>query len=65
MIMKQINPVMYQLTLLATWQIHPVFHASLLSPYIKMDAHRPNYSRPPPDLIRGEEFYKVEQIRDH
>ena len=65
MITKQINLVTYQLTLPATWQIHPVFHASLLSPYIETDAHRPNYSRPPPDLIGGEEFYEVEQIRDH
>ena len=64
-IMKQINPVTYQLTLPATWQIHPVFHASLLSPYVETNAHRPNYSRPPPDLIGGEEFYEVEQIRDH
>ena len=64
-IMKQINPVTYQLTLPATWQIHPMFHASLLSPYIETDAHGPNYSRPPPDLIGGEEFYKVEQIWDH
>ena len=64
-IMKQINPVTYQLILPTTWQIHPMFHASLLSPYVETDAHRPNYSRPPPDLIGGEEFYEVEQIRDH
>ena len=64
-ITKQINPVTYQLILPATWQIHPVFHASLLSPYVETDAHGPNYSRPPPDLIGGEEFYEVEQIRDH
>ena len=65
MIMKQVNPVTYQLTLPTTWQIHPMFHASLLSPYVETNAHGPNYSRPPPDLIGGEEFYKVEQIRDH
>ena len=64
-IMKQINPVTYQLMLPNTWQIHPVFHASLLSPYYETDTHRPNYSRPPPDLIGGEEFFKVEQIWDH
>ena len=64
-ITKQINPVTYQLILPTTWQIHPVFHALLLSPYIETNAHRPNYSRPPPDLIGGEEFYEVEQIWDH
>ena len=61
-ITKQINPVTYQLTLPTTWQIHPVFHASLLSPYIETNVHGLNYSRPPPDLIGGEEFYEVEQI---
>ena len=65
MITKQINPVTYQLTLPTTWQIHLVFYASLLSPYTETDAHGPNYSRPPPDLIGGEEFYEVEQIWDH
>ena len=64
-IMKQINPVTYELILPATWQIHPVFHVSLLSPYVETDAHGPNYSRPPPDLIGGEEFYEVEQICGH
>ena len=64
-VMKQINPVTYQLALPTTWQIHPVFHESLLSPYHETDAHGPNYSRPPPDLIGGEEFFEVEQIQDH
>ena len=64
-IMKQINPVTYQLTLPSTWQIHLVFYALLLSPYHETDAHGPNYSRPPPDLIGGEEFFEVEQIWDH
>ena len=64
-IVKQVNPVTYQLSLPVTWQIHPVFHASLLSPYHKTKAHGPNYSRPPPDLIDREEFFEVEQIWDH
>ena len=64
-ITKQINLVTYQLTLPTTWQIHPVFHASLLSPYWEINAHGPNYSRPPPDLISGEEFYEVEQIQNY
>ena len=64
-IIKQINPVTYQLMLPNTWQIHPVFHASLLSPCHKTEAYGPNYSKPPPDLIGGEEFFEVEQIQDH
>jgi len=42
-----------------------VFHASLLSPYHKTTAHGPNFSRPPPELIDGEEEYQVEQILGH
>ena len=42
-----------------------VFHASLLSPYSETPSHGPNFSRPPPDLIGGEEEYEVESIRSH
>jgi hypothetical protein len=64
-IIKEISPVAYQLALPPTWHIHDVFHASLLSPYSETPAHGPNFSRPPPDLIEGEEEYEVEQIRNH
>src|SRR6267142_2747036 len=47
------------------WNIHPVFHASLLTPYVETDSHGPNFSQPPPDLIRGENEYEVETIRKH
>ena len=55
----------YQLQLPPLWKIHPVFHASLLSPYSKTPTHGPNFSRPPSDLINGELEYKVELIRSH
>ena len=42
-----------------------MFHASLLSPYHETTAHGPNFSRPPPDLIDGEEEYKVEYVVNH
>src|SRR5216684_830957 len=61
-VMKEISPVAYQLRLPKGWNIHNVFHASLLSPYRETAAHGPNYSRPPPDLIEGEEEYEVEKI---
>src|SRR5579863_4346505 len=64
-IVRVISPVAYQLQLPHQWNIHPVFHASLLTPYVETDSHRPNYSRPPPDLISGEAEYEVEQIRSH
>jgi hypothetical protein len=62
---KEISPVAYQLRLPASWGIHNVFHASLLSPYYETDTHEPNFSWPPPDLIDGEEEYEVERIISH
>src|SRR5260370_36353961 len=61
-IKKEISPVAYQLRLPNAWNIHDVFHTSLLSPYREMMTHGPNYSRPPPDLIEGEEEYEVEKV---
>src|SRR6266850_619159 len=62
---KVVSPVAYQLALPAAWHIHDVFHASLLSPYHETQAHGPNFSQPPPDLIDGEEEYEVEWIAVH
>ncbi len=64
-ITKEISPVAYQLRLPNGWNIHDVFHTLLLSPYHKTMTHGPNYSRPPPDLIEGEEEYEVEKIINH
>ena len=64
-ILSAISPVAFKLELPVSWTIHLVFHASLLTPYIKTHAHGPNYSCPPPDLINDEEQYEVEQIRNH
>jgi hypothetical protein len=47
------------------WRIHDVFHALLLSPYRETTTHSPNFSRPPPELIDGEEEYQVERIMGH
>ena len=64
-IIKEITPVAYRLQLPPTWTIHDVFHASLLLPYSETPSHGPNFSRPLPDLIGGEEEYKVESICSH
>jgi hypothetical protein len=37
----------------------------LLSPYHETAAHGPNFSRPPLELIDGEEEYQVERIMGH
>ena len=55
-----LSPIVYQLRLPKTWKIHPVFHASLLSPYCENKVHGRNF--PPPDLINGEEEYEIEKI---
>jgi Chromo (CHRromatin Organisation MOdifier) domain len=62
---KIISPVAVRLELPTQWNIHPVFHTSLLTPYTETPSHGPNFTRPPPDLIDGEAEYKVEQIRSH
>src|SRR6266851_7300937 len=62
---KVISPVVYQLRLPPQWNIHPIFHASLLMPYIKTKEHGKNFTRPPPDIIEGEVEYEVEAIRAH
>jgi hypothetical protein len=64
-IIKEVSPVAYQLRLPVMWGIHDIFHSSLLSPYHETIQHRPNFSRPPPDLIKGEAEYEVEAIRNH
>jgi Chromo (CHRromatin Organisation MOdifier) domain len=64
-IAKIISLVAVRLELLAQWSIHPVFHTSLLMPYTETPSHGPNFTRPPPDLIDGEEEYEVEQIHVH
>ena len=64
-ISQVLSPLTYCLRLPSTWKIHDVFHASLLSSYKETEAHGPNFSKPPPDLIGTEEEYEVEQIISH
>jgi hypothetical protein len=42
----------------------PVFHIDLLTPYKETIMHGPNFTRPTPELIDGEEEYSVEKILD-
>ena len=64
-IMKALSPITYELRLPKSWKIHPVFHASLLSPYNENDTHGSNFPQPPPDLIAGKKEYEIERILHH
>ena len=60
-----LGPLTYQLNLLTSWQIHNIFHAILLRPYMENETHGANFPQPPPELLEGEEVYEVESIIRH
>jgi hypothetical protein len=63
-IIQVMSAVNYRLELPTQWSIHPVFHINLLTPYKETIMHGPNFTRPTPELIDGEEEYSVEKILD-
>ena len=64
-ITKVLSPITYQLRIPKTWKIHLVFHATLVLSYCENNVYSPNFPAPPPDLIVGEEEYKIDQILSH
>ena len=62
---EKLGPLTYQLKLPPTWKIHNVFHAVLLQQYNETETYGNNFSRPPPELLEGEEVYEVEDILKH
>ena len=64
-ISKVLGLVTYWLELPLTWQIHNVFHAVLLMPYIENKVHRPNFLQPPPDFENDEERWEIKAILNH
>ena len=61
-ITNKISDIVCQLELPPQWKIHNVFHASLLIRYRETEIHGENYQELPPDIIKGEPEYKVEEI---
>ena len=55
----------YHLTLPRQWKIHNVFHTALLTPFKETSFHGTTDTQPPPDLIEGEQEYKVEALLAH
>ena len=63
-IMTRLSDAVYRVEVPLHWKIHNVFHANLITPYKETVIHGPNYLRPPPDLVDGEEEYEVEKMLD-
>jgi hypothetical protein len=63
-VIQVMSAVNYRLELPTQWSIHPVFHTDLLTPYKETIMHGPNFTRPTPELIDGEEEYSVKKILD-
>jgi hypothetical protein len=63
-VLKQLSEAVYQVEIPRQWKIHNVFHANLITPYKETELHGPNFTRPPPDLVDGEEEYEVEKVID-
>ena len=57
-----LSPVTYKLSLPSTWNVHPVFHTDLLTPYRETPFHEENYQRPPAKLVQGAEEYEVKAV---
>jgi hypothetical protein len=63
-VIQVMSAINYRLELPTQWSIHPVFHTNLLTPYRETIMHSPNFTRPAPELINGEEEYSIEKILD-
>jgi hypothetical protein len=61
-VMKRVSDIVFQLELPHHWKIHNVFHASLLTPYVETELHGPNFPEPPPEIIKNDLEFEVEQI---
>jgi len=57
------SPTNCKLALPPQMRIYPVFHNSLLKPYIETSAHGPNFAQLPLEIVGGEEgHYKIKKI---
>jgi hypothetical protein len=54
-ISAKLGHITYRLDIPKTWKnarIHPVFHSSLLMPYVKTPEHGPSHTQPPPVVMQ-------------
>ncbi|KIO01401.1 hypothetical protein M404DRAFT_78742, partial [Pisolithus tinctorius Marx 270] len=64
-ISERISPVAYKLQLPPSWQIHPVFHTSKLTPFIEMHEYGLEQPLPPPELVGDKNKWEIEAILKH
>ena len=57
-----VSRTFYQLKLPSQWNVHNMFHASLLTPYKETALNGNKYQEPTPDLVEGQPEWEVEQI---
>src|ERR1700744_5143862 len=62
LVTSAVSRTSYRLKLPSTWKIHPVFHASLLTPHKQTTANGSQYQEPVPELIDGQPEWEVEAI---
>src|ERR1700744_133017 len=62
LVTSAVSRTSYRLKLPPSWKIHPVFHASLLTPYKQTTTNGNTYQEPAPELVDGQPEWEVEAI---
>jgi len=61
---RKVGSKAYEVELPERWDIHPVFHVSLLEPYREDPVGRPQKIIPTPDIVDNEPSYVVAEVVD-
>jgi hypothetical protein len=62
LVTSTVSRTSFRLKLPPTWQIHNIFHSTLLMPYKETTTNGNHYQEPAPDLINRQPEWEVEQI---
>jgi len=61
---RKVGSRAYEIELTERWDIHPVFHVSLLEPYYEDPMGRPQTEIPTPDIVDNKPSYVVTEVVD-